>query len=436
MEQTKIIIMGAAGRDFHNFNVCFRNNPAYKVVAFTATQIPNIEDRKYPAELAGSLYPNGIPIYPEEDLIGLIKKHNIDEVIFSYSDISHTYVMHKASQVMAAGANFTVMGTRRTMIKSNVPVVAVCAVRTGCGKSATSRRVCKILKDMGKRVVVIRHPMPYGDLARQTVQRFATYEDLVKHNCTIEEMEEYFPHIDQGTIVYAGVDYEAIVNEAEKEADIIVWDGGNNDMSFLLPDILITLVDPHRAGDELTYYPGETNLLMADVIVVSKEDTATQVNIESVKGHAKWENPDAIIIDAALPVSVDEPDIIIGKRVLAIEDGPTLTHGGMGYGAATIIAEKYRAHLVDPRQFAVGSIIETFEKFPNIGNLLPAMGYSPQQIKELEETINRTDCDAVIIGTPVDLRKVIKINKPSVRAVYDIEEIGRPNLSDVLERLR
>ncbi len=436
MERTKIIIMGAAGRDFHNFNVCFRNNEAYEVVAFTATQIPNIEDRKYPAELAGSLYQNGIPIYPEGDLIGLIKKHNVDEVIFSYSDISHTYVMHKASQVMAAGANFTVMGTRRTMIKSNVPVVAVCAVRTGCGKSATSRRVCKILKGMGKRVVVIRHPMPYGDLVKQKVQRFATNEDLIKHNCTIEEMEEYFPHIDQGTIVYAGVDYEAIVNEAEKEADIIVWDGGNNDMPFLLPDILITLVDPHRAGDELTYYPGETNLLMADVIVVSKEDTATPVNIESVKGHAKWENPDAVIIDAALPVSIDEPDIIIGKRVLAIEDGPTLTHGGMGYGAATIIAEKYRAHLVDPRQFAVGSIIETFEKFPNIGNLLPAMGYSPQQIKELEETINRTDCDAVIIGTPVDLRKVIKINKPSVRAVYDIKEIGRPNLSDVIERLR
>lgn len=426
--------MGAAGRDFHNFNVCFKSNEACEVVAFTATQIPNIGHRLYPAELAGSLYPDGIPIHPEEDLIGLIKKHNVDEVIFSYSDISHNYVMHKASQVMAAGANFTVMGTRRTMIKSNVPVVAVCAVRTGCGKSAVSRKVCKILKDMDKRVVVVRHPMPYGDLARQKLQRFATYEDLAKHNCTIEEMEEYFPHIDRGTVVYAGVDYKTILIEAEKEADIIVWDGGNNDMPFLLPDILITLVDPHRAGDELTYYPGETNLLMADVIMVSKEDTATKVNIESVKGHAKWENPDAIIIDAALPVSIEEPEIIRKKNVLAIEDGPTLTHGGMGYGAATIAAEKYGAHLIDPRQFAVGSIIETFEKFPNIGNLLPAMGYGPRQIKELEETINRTDCDAVIIGTPVDLRKVIKINKPSVRAVYDIEEIGRPNLSDVLEK--
>lgn len=436
MKRTKIIIMGAAGRDFHNFNVCFRNNEDYEVAAFTAAQIPNIEDRKYPAELAGALYPNGIPIHPEEDLISLIKKHNIDEVVFSYSDIPHNYVMHKASQVTAAGANFTVLGSKRTMIKSNVPVVAVCAVRTGCGKSAASRRVCKILKDMGKKVVVVRHPMPYGDIRKQKVQRFATYDDLIKNNCTIEEMEEYFPHIDRGTIVYAGVDYEAIVKEAEKEADIIVWDGGNNDTPFLMPDILITLVDPHRAGDELTYYPGETNLLMADVIVVSKEDTATQVNIESVKGHAKWENPDAVIIDAALPVSIDDPSIIKGKRVLAIEDGPTLTHGGMGYGAATIAAEKYEAQLVDPRQSAVGSIIDIFEKFPNIGNLLPAMGYSPQQIKDLEETINRTDCDAVIIGTPVDLRKVIKINKPSARAVYDIEEIGKPNLTDVLERFR
>ncbi|MGR3309195.1 MAG: GTPase, partial [Candidatus Brocadiales bacterium] len=317
-----------------------------------------------------------------------------------------------------------------------VPVVAVCAVRTGCGKSAVSRSVCKILKDWGKKVVVIRHPMPYGDLVKQKVQRFATYDDMVKHNCTIEEMEEYFPHIDRGTVVYAGVDYEAIVKEAEKEANIIVWDGGNNDMPFLMPDILITLVDPHRAGDELTYYPGETNLLMADVVVVSKEDTAASVNIELVKGHAKRENPDAIIIDAALPVSLDDPDVIKGKRVLAIEDGPTLTHGGMGYGAATIAAEKYGAQLMDPRQSAVGSIAETFKKFPNIGSLLPAMGYNPQQIKDLEGTINSTDCDAVIIGTPVDLRKIVKINKPSVRAVYDIEEIGRPNLTDVLERFR
>lgn len=436
MKRTKLIIMGAAGRDFHNFNVCYRDNEAYEVVAFTATQIPNIESRRYPPVLAGSLYPEGIPIYPEEDLLGLINKHKVDEVIFSYSDISHNYVMHKASQVMTAGANFTVLGSKRTMIKSSVPVVAVCAVRTGCGKSAASRRVCKILRDMGKKIVVVRHPMPYGDLAKQRVQRFSSYDDLVQQNCTIEEMEEYAPHVDQGTVVYAGVDYAAIVSEAEKEADIIVWDGGNNDMPFIMPDLLITLVDPHRAGDELTYYPGETNLLMANVIVVSKVDTATPANIESVKGHVKWENPDAIIIDAALPVSIDNPDTIKGKCVLAIEDGPTLTHGGMGYGAATIAANKYGAELVDPREYAVGSIFETFEKFPNIGNLLPAMGYSVQQIKDLEETVNLTECDAVIIGTPVDLTKVIKINKPSVRALYDIEEIGKPDLTDVLERFR
>ena len=428
--------MGAAGRDFHNFNVSFKDNEDYEVVAFTATQIPNIDDRKYPSELAGRLYPDGIPIYDEKELTKLIKDHRIDEVVFSYSDVSHEYVMHKASEVQAAGANFIILGARQTMLKSKVPVIAVCAVRTGCGKSAATRRMCQIVKEAGKKVVVIRHPMPYGELVRQKVQRFETYEDLTLHDCTIEEMEEYEPHIEQGTIVYAGVDYEAILRKAEDEADIIIWDGGNNDLPFYKPDVHITLVDPHRPGHEVTFYPGETNLILADIIIISKEEYADAENIIKVKENIKEVNPNASIIDASLHITVENLERIKGRRVLAVEDGPTVTHGGMTYGAAVMAAREYGASiLVDPRPFAFGSIKETFNKYPDINNLLPAMGYDRKQILELEETINQTDCDIVITGTPIDLGKIIRINKPIVRAKYELQELSKPGLSDIIQTL-
>ncbi len=428
--------MGAAGRDFHNFNVSFKDNEDYEVVAFTATQIPNIDDRKYPSELAGRLYPDGIPIYDEKELTKLIKDHRIDEVVFSYSDVSHEYVMHKASEVQAAGANFIILGAGQTMLKSKVPVIAVCAVRTGCGKSAATRRMCQIVKEAGKKVVVIRHPMPYGELVRQKVQRFETYEDLTLHDCTIEEMEEYEPHIEQGTIVYAGVDYEAILRKAEDEADIIIWDGGNNDLPFYKPDVHITLVDPHRPGHEVTFYPGETNLILADIVIISKEEFADAENIIKVKDSIKKTNPGASVIDASLHITVENPERIKGRRVLAVEDGPTVTHGGMTYGAAVMAAREYGASiLVDPKPFAVRSIKETFNKYPDINNLLPAMGYDRKQILELEETINQTDCDIVITGTPIDLGKIIRINKPIVRAKYELQELSKPGLSDIIQPL-
>ncbi len=428
--------MGAAGRDFHNFNVFYKDNEGYEVVAFTATQIPNIADRKYPSELAGRLYPDGIPIYDEKELTGLIKEYKVDDVVFSYSDVPHEYVMHKASEVQAAGANFIILGAEQTMLKSKVPVIAVCAVRTGCGKSAATRRICQILKEAGKKVVAIRHPMPYGDLVKQKAQRFETYEDLTLHDCTIEEMEEYEPHIEQETIVYAGVDYEAILRKAENEADIIIWDGGNNDLPFYKPDVHITLVDPHRAGHEVTFYPGETNLILADIIIISKEEYADAENIIKVKENIKKTNPNASIIDASLHITVENLERIKGRRVLAVEDGPTVTHGGMTYGAAVMAAREYGASmLVDPRPFAFGSIKETFNKYPDINNLLPAMGYDRKQILELEETINQTDCDIVITGTPIDLGRIIKINKPIVRAKYELQELIKPGLSDIIQAL-
>jgi len=433
MKKRRTLIMGAAGRDFHNFNVAFRDNEDYEVVAFTATQIPNIADRKYPAELAGILYPDGIPIYDEKELTGLIKKQKVDDVVFSYSDVPHEYVMHKASEVQATGASFIIMGAEQTMLKSKVPIIAICAVRTGCGKSAATRRVCRILKDAGKRVVAIRHPMPYGDLAKQKVQRFETYEDLALHDCTIEEMEEYEPHIEQGIIVYAGVDYEAILREAEEEADVIVWDGGNNDLPFYKPDLHITLVDPHRPGDELTFFPGETNLMLAHIVIISKEEYADAENIIMVKENIKRRNPKASIIDATLKISILNPDKIRDCKVLAVEDGPTVTHGGMAYGAAVLAAREYGASIiVDPKPYAVGSIKETFNKYPDIDKLLPAMGYSSKQITDLEATINKTECDTVITGTPIDLGKIIKINKPIVRANYELLETSKPDLKNLL----
>jgi len=432
-DRIKVLIMGAAGRDFHNFNVYYRDNKDYEVVAFTATQIPDIDGRKYPAELAGSLYPEGISIHDEEELEDLIYDLDVDEVVFAYSDLPYDYVMSKAAIVNYAGADFKLMGAKSTMIPSTKPVIAICAARTGCGKSQTTRAVCDHLTAQGKKVVAIRHPMPYGDLVKQKVQRFAVLDDLKKHECTIEEMEEYEPHIMNDTVVYAGVDYEAILREAEAEADIIIWDGGNNDMPFYMPDIMITVVDPHRAGHELTYYPGETNLLMADVVVINKIDTADIEDIAMVRENIRMVNPDAIVIDAASPVSVDDEEIIAGKRVLVVEDGPTLTHGEMKYGAGVVAAEKYGAEdLVDPRPWTVGKLSETFEKYPDIGQILPAMGYGEAQMKDLEATINTVECDAVIIGTPIDLRRVINIDKPSVRVTYKLQEIGTPSLASVL----
>lgn len=425
--------MGAAGRDFHNFNTFFRGNEAFHVVAFTATQIPDIDGRKYPAELAGKLYPDGIMIYDESQLPELIEKNDVDQVVFSYSDVPHEVVMHKAALVNACGADFILMGGKRTMLKSTKPLIAVNAVRTGCGKSQTTRRVITILKDMGLKVASIRHPMPYGDLAKQAVQRFASLEDLKTHHCTIEEMEEYEPHIAMNSVIYAGVDYEAILREAEKEADVIIWDGGNNDTSFYDADIVITVADPHRPGHELGYYPGETNLRMADIVVINKVDTADSEDIEEVRRNIRDTNPDAVIIDAASPIAIDDPSVIRDKKVLVIEDGPTLTHGEMEYGAGTVAAVKFgAAEIVDPRPYTVGSITGTFEKYPDIGILLPAMGYGEKQMKDLEKTIDKTECDTVIIGTPIDLRRVINIKKSSVRVKYELQEIGKPDLRDIL----
>ena len=434
MPPIRTIIMGAAGRDFHNFNVFFRDNPDYEVVAFTATQIPDIEGRTYPPELAGSRYPKGIPIYAESDLVKLIKEQNIDQVIFAYSDVPHEVVMHKGSMVMAASADFRLMGTKSTEIKSTKPVVAVCAVRTGSGKSQTTRRVSLILRDMGYKVAAIRHPMPYGDLAKQAVQRFADYSDLDKHETTIEEREEYEPHIDNGVIVYAGVDYEKILRQAEQEADIILWDGGNNDFPFYVPDLLIVVADPHRPGHELTYHPGETNARSADVFVINKVDTAEPENVLKVRENLRSVNPDAIIIEGASPLFVDNPNAIRGKRVLVIEDGPTLTHGEMAYGAGYIAARRYgAAEIVDPRPFAVRSIKATYEKYPKTGPILPAMGYGEEQMHDLEETIKNADVDMLVIGTPIDLTRVITLDKPSQRVRYELQEIGKPTLKDILE---
>jgi len=430
----KVIIMGAAGRDFHNFNVYFRDNANYKVVAFTATQIPDIEGRKYPAALAGKLYPKGIPIYSEEELTDLIKTYKVDEVHFAYSDVSHEYVMHKASQVLAAGANFVLLGPNDTMIKSRKPVVSVCAVRTGSGKSQTTRKVALTLKAKGHQVVVIRHPMPYGDLVKQRVQRFATYEDLDRYECTIEEREEYEPHIDNGIVVYAGVDYGDILKEAEKEADVIIWDGGNNDFPFYKSDLEIVVVDPHRAGHELAYHPGETNFRRADVYVVNKMDTADEEKIKIVMENIKKFNPKAKVIKANSPIILEDGSQITGKRVLVIEDGPTLTHGGMRYGAGIVAAQKYQAaEIIDPRPYAVGSIKKTFEKYNHLDKVLPAMGYGEKQMKELAATINKIDCDLVISATPIDLNRVIKVNKPLLRVRYELQEIGTPNLKTVLK---
>jgi predicted GTPase len=432
----RVIIMGAAGRDFHNFNTVFREDPAAEVVAFTATQIPNIEGRRYPAELAGAGYPQGIPIHGEAELPNLIRALDADQVVFAYSDVSHLTVMHKASIVLAAGADFRLIGPKGSMIRSRVPVVSVCAVRTGSGKSQTTRRVIRILRERGKRVVAVRHPMPYGNLVRQRVQRFATMADLDTHRCTIEEREEYEPHIASGGVIYAGVDYGAILAEAEKEADVVVWDGGNNDLPFFVPDVEIVVADPHRPGHELSYHPGEANLRRAHAIVINKIDTADAAGIAGVRASIREANPEAVVVDAASPISVDDPAAIRGKRVLAIEDGPTLTHGDMTYGAGVVAAMKYgAAAIVDPRPYTVGTITETFQKYPGIGTLLPAMGYSDGQMRDLEATVDRTPCDLVLIATPIDLRRVIKITKPAVRVGYELQEIGRPDLADVLRRI-
>lgn len=435
MRRTRVIIMGAAGRDFHNFNTVFRDNKKYEVVAFTATQIPNIDGRKYPAELSGSLYPEGIPIFSEDELTRLIERLQVDEVVFAYSDVSFNYVMDKASLVMAHGADFKLLGNRHTMVKARVPVIAVVAVRTGSGKSQTSRKVCSYLRSLGKRVVAIRHPMPYGDLRKQQVERFATIADLKKFDCTVEEMEEYEPHIVEGTVIYAGVDYEAIVRQAENEADIIVWDGGNNDMPFYKPDLTITVVDPHRPGHELTYYPGETNLRIADVVVVNKVDSAAPENLTTVLRNIANINPRAAVIQASSPISVEDETIIRGKKVLVVEDGPTLTHGDMAYGAGMLAAKRFGAkEVIDPRPYAVRSIAATYDKYPSTGALLPAMGYGQTQVKDLETTINHVPCDSVVIGTPIDLRRIIHIKKPSVRVQYSLEERTKPDLEDVLHK--
>ena len=431
-----VIIIGAAGRDFHNFNTYYRGNEDYNVVAFTAAQIPDIDGRKYPTELAGDLYPDGIPIYDEGDLVQLIKDHNIDDCVFSYSDVPYERVMTVSAIVNTAGANFILLGPRDTMVKSTKPVIAVGAVRTGCGKSQTSRKVIEYLMAKGLKVVAIRHPMPYGDLVEQKVQRFATVEDLAKHKCTVEEMEEYEPHVVRGNVIYAGVDYEAIVRAAEKDpdgCDIILWDGGNNDFPFYKPDLNMTVVDPHRPGHELTYYPGEVTLRLADVAIINKMDTAAPEDIQTVRENIQKVAPNAIVVDAASPIAVDDPSVIKGKRVLVVEDGPTLTHGEMKLGAGTVAALKFGAgEIIDPRPFVVGKLAETFEIYPNIGTLLPAMGYSDQQLKDLETSINNTDCDSVVIGTPIDLQRIVNIKKPSTRVYYDLQEIGQPDLEGVL----
>lgn len=428
-----IIIMGAAGRDFHDFNTYFRDNPKYEVVCFTATQIPDIEDRVYPKELAGSLYPNGIPIYSESRLRELIKRYNVDKVFLSYSDISHNYVMDKASIVLSSCADFSILGPKSVMLVSKKPVISICAVRTGSGKTPTTKKVRDILKNMGLKVVVVRHPMPYGNLLKSAVQRFETYADLDKADCTIEEREEYEPHIENGTVVFADVDYEKILREAEKEADVILWDGGNNDLPFFKPDLHIVITDPLRAGQELIYHPGETNAMMADLLIINKIDSATQEQIQTIKRNIQKINNSATIIEAKSPVSVQDPKLIEGKHVLVVEDGPTLTHGNMSFGAGTVAANKFKAkEIIDPRPWAIGTIKEVFDTFQQLGNVLPAMGYNKEQIEELETTINNIPCDSVIVGTPIDIGKLMNINKPLVRVKYSLEEIGNPNLNDIL----
>ena len=437
MNRRTIIIIGAAGRDFHNFNTFYRCDESYNVVAFTAAQIPDIDGRKYPAELAGKLYPQGIPIFAEDDLVQLIHDKQVSECIFSYSDMPYHKVMALSAVVNAAGANFTLLGPQATMLKSAKPVISVCATRTGCGKSQTSRKVIEILMAKGLKVVAVRHPMPYGDLVAQKVQRFAVLDDLQKHHCTIEEMEEYEPHVVRGNVIYAGVDYEAILRAAENDpagCDVIVWDGGNNDFPFYKPDLAITVADPHRPGDELNYYPGEVNLRIADVIIINKIDTASPEGVQTVRQSIELVNPQARVIDAASPIRVDRPEIIRDKRVLVVEDGPTLTHGEMKIGAGIVAARKYGAReCVDPRPFVVGKLAETFKKYPHIGQLLPAMGYGETQVRDLEATISRTDCDSVIIGTPIDLNRIVKIKQPSTRVYYDLQEIGQPDLAEILD---
>ena len=427
--------MGAAGRDFHNFNVLFRESKDIEVIAFTATQIPNIEGRCYPPELAGPLYPEGIPILPEKDLPALFEKEHIDEVVFSYSDVSHQYVMEKASQVIALGADFRLLGSRESMLQARVPVIAVCAVRTGSGKSQTARKIAQILRDLGKKTVVVRHPMPYGDLAAQRVQRFETLEDMARQQCTIEEMEEYEPHIRLGFTVYAGVDYGQILEQAQNEADVILWDGGNNDISFYKPNLHITVADPHRQGHELSYFPGRINLIMADVVVINKVDTAEAEAVSALRDNVYRLNPRAAVVEAASPIFLEGGEEIWGKRVLVVEDGPTLTHGGMKFGAGVIAARKYGAlEIIDPRGFTSGKIRETYETYPNIGSVLPAVGYGEQQIKDLEATINNVSCDLVIIATPVDLTRIISINKPMLKVGYELQEIGKPDLTDLVKK--
>ncbi len=431
----KLLILGAAGRDFHNFNVVFRDNAGYQVVAFTATQIPDIANRRYPPELAGPSYPEGIPIFEEKNLEKLVVEHAIDAVVFSYSDVSHQNLMHLASRAVAAGADFWLLGTEHTQLISSVPVVSICAVRTGCGKSPLSRLVASQLRRHGWKPVVIRHPMPYGDLAAEAIQRFATLEDLDLQRCTIEEREEYEPHIRQGTVVYAGVDYEKILRQAEKEADIILWDGGNNDTPFYVSDLEIVVADPHRAGHELSYFPGEVNLRRADVVVINKVDTAAQCDIETVRKNIRLNNPKAAVVETACRVSVAAPELVKGQRVLVVEDGPTLTHGEMPYGAGVVAARRCgAAELVDPRPYTVGSIRGTYERYPHLTNLLPAMGYSAMQRHELEETINHTPCDLVLVATPIDLSRVIKLDKPSLRVTYEVEELTRPGLAEMLAK--
>lgn len=437
MVKKNVIIIGAAGRDFHNFNTYFRGNALYNVLAFTAAQIPDIDGRRYPSELAGTLYPKGIPIYAEDELESLISGFKVDYCVFSYSDVPYNRVMNMSARVNAAGANFLLLGPADTMVKSTKPVIAVVATRTGCGKSQTSRKVIEILMKKGLKVVAIRHPMPYGDLNAQKVQRFADISDLEKHKCTIEEMEEYEPHIVRGNVIYSGVDYEEILRKAEKDpdgCDVILWDGGNNDFPFYNSDLIITVADPHRPGNEISYYPGEVNVRMADVIVINKMDTAPPEGIQIVRENIQKINPKAVVIDAASPIKVDDPSLIKNKRVLVVEDGPTLTHGEMKIGAGTVAARKFGcAEMIDPRPFAVGKLAETYKLYPNIGTLLPAMGYSDQQLRDLEQTINDTDCDSVIIGTPIDLNRIITINKPNTRVYYDLQEIGEPNMEDVLK---
>ena len=434
MNRRKVIIIGAAGRDFHNFNTRFRGDPSVEVAAFTAAQIPDIDGRKYPALLAGPLYPEGIPIYAEADLPRLIRELSIDECVFAYSDVPYSHVMSMSALVNAAGASFTLLGPKDTQIKSTKPVIAVCAVRTGSGKSQTSRKIVQMLMARGLKVVAIRHPMPYGDLVRQKVQRFASLADLAYHKCTIEEMEEYEPHIVRGNVIYSGVDYEAILKEAEKEADVILWDGGNNDFSFYVPDLMITVADPLRAGNEVSFYPGEASLRMADAVIINKIDSAGPEAVQIVRENITRVNPKAIVIDAASPISVDKPQLIKGKRVLCIEDGPTLTHGMMKIGAGIVAARKFQAaEIVDPRPYVVGKLAETFRIYPNIGTLLPAMGYGDEQIADLERTIDATDCDSVIIATPIDLTRILTIHKPTVKVGYDLQEIGKPDLVDLLD---